>query len=543
MKKKILLVGLCVSLIMSSFSSCLDDEFWDEEYIDESVESSEMQDGDGTSVITNFERTEPKEAVVVEKIENLTAEIDGVGTGFEIPKSVGQLDENPDRAITRNVTSIPQIRGTDIYGNTLGDEFYYHRSNLTSAEKKAYDQIYLSLINCENTIDISVMITPERFEDVYFGVFYDHPEIFWAESSYNYSYNNQGVVTSVTHTYNDLANNLRQNYEDMQRVALGIAISASQYETEVEQVKYVNDYLSALTVYELNCPYNQSLYSLLNTGRTVCAGYSKAFEYCMQLLGIPSAFVFGYASGGNHAWNIVELDGEHYNVDVTWNDADFGFNYNYFNITDSQISADHQRTEQGLYLPAANGTKYSLANTFGTNATSYDFSNALSYTGSIEFIGDIVNGNATQQVEPVEDYTTAETQGYEDYDETDYDEYAEDDEDYNDYDDDTSGDYSYIYDGVFEICDDDFDWDSYYDCLDQFSEDSSDADLDCDDTGCDSEVFAGGFYDDANGIYYYYDDVNLVYYYYSDDYAAYIGFDAVDWETWYIWDGECWYYL
>ena len=48
----------------------------------------------------------------------------------------------------------------------------------------------------------------------------------------------------------------------------------------------------------------------------VCAGYAHAFQYCMQKLGIPAAYIVGYA-GEAHAWNLLQLGGEYYCMDVT----------------------------------------------------------------------------------------------------------------------------------------------------------------------------------------------------------------------------------
>lgn len=54
----------------------------------------------------------------------------------------------------------------------------------------------------------------------------------------------------------------------------------------------------------------------------ICEGYANAYEELMTLLGVSCYFVGGYAPGGGlHAWNIVELDGVDYYVDVTWNDS------------------------------------------------------------------------------------------------------------------------------------------------------------------------------------------------------------------------------
>lgn len=48
--------------------------------------------------------------------------------------------------------------------------------------------------------------------------------------------------------------------------------------------------------------------------------------------------------GGEHAWNIVKINGRNYYLDVVWNLAsrENGFRcYDYFNLTDSAIAVDH----------------------------------------------------------------------------------------------------------------------------------------------------------------------------------------------------------
>ncbi len=101
---------------------------------------------------------------------------------------------------------------------------------------------------------------------------------------------------------------------------------------------------------------NQSAYSALVNGQTVCAGYARAFQYILQQLGIPCYYCTGFA-GESHAWNIVMLDGEFYNVDTTWDDMGIG-TYDYFNKTDKDYADNHIRQELSVYLPPCNGQAY-----------------------------------------------------------------------------------------------------------------------------------------------------------------------------------------
>jgi hypothetical protein len=65
-----------------------------------------------------------------------------------------------------------------------------------------------------------------------------------------------------------------------------------------------------------------------NPGGALCDGYALAYEYLLQRAGVTSTMVCGYAGSSEedtekHAWNLVQLDGDWYEVDATWDDLDF----------------------------------------------------------------------------------------------------------------------------------------------------------------------------------------------------------------------------
>lgn len=53
-------------------------------------------------------------------------------------------------------------------------------------------------------------------------------------------------------------------------------------------------------------------------GKCVCAGYADILKNALSLVNIESMFISGKAGEEWHAWNKVKIDGEWYNVDVTW---------------------------------------------------------------------------------------------------------------------------------------------------------------------------------------------------------------------------------
>ena len=112
--------------------------------------------------------------------------------------------------------------------------------------------------------------------------------------------------------------------------------------TLYEKEKRAHDIVCQNTYYEAGT-YDQSAYSMIMEGKTVCAGYTKSFSILANAAGIDTIGV----TGSNHGWNMSYLDGAWYNVDVT-NDDGTTIQYSYFNRADGsrQYSSGHKPYKQ-----------------------------------------------------------------------------------------------------------------------------------------------------------------------------------------------------
>lgn len=90
-----------------------------------------------------------------------------------------------------------------------------------------------------------------------------------------------------------------------------------------------------------------SAYAALVNKTAVCQGYAVLLYRLMLELGIDCRVIAGTGNGGDHAWNIVELDGLYYNLDSTWDAsyAQLDLDYAYFLKCDDLFD-DHVRNAE-----------------------------------------------------------------------------------------------------------------------------------------------------------------------------------------------------
>lgn len=214
-----------------------------------------------------------------------------------------------------------------------------------------------------------------------------HPEYFWADYiSYYSSPDAKGETKVVTrillHCYSDYANGEERQklwasiQEEIENNYMSL-ISEEMPDYEKEYLIH-NELIKRIRYSKIGDDiivdaWNQNIVGVFTDMHlSVCAGYSKAFQLLMNRCGIECLYVTGYIYYETtnekifHAWNLICLDNEWYNVDVTWDDPDEGIEgaipqYDYFNFIDS---ADPNRTftETIFSVPFCDSTTYCFTN-------------------------------------------------------------------------------------------------------------------------------------------------------------------------------------
>ena len=303
-----------------------------------------------TQAVLNFDDAMQK----VTKATNSTSETENLKSDLKITDGKGNLvsdsanaqdtTSNTTKAATSNtvITSFPELT-------------YPYRAMLTATQQTVYDQVYENAMNLNASFNISSSIDKDGLTNIMTAIYNDHPEMFWMDTSYSYGYTTKGTVVSIALDFNDTVNNFTASKNKFDSVANTIIAKTSGLTSDLEKEKMVYKSLMNIVTYDENSVLNQSAYSAMVNGSSVCAGYSRAFQYIMMQIGIPCYFCSGYANNGYHAWNIVKINNVYHNVDLSWDDsigdASGTFSYEYFNIADSSFSSTHTRRDLSVKLP------------------------------------------------------------------------------------------------------------------------------------------------------------------------------------------------
>lgn len=240
------------------------------------------------------------------------------------------------------VTGLLESQSGNYYFELLGD-----------AEKRLYVEMYRILEVQAEEILLSA-VDAEILSRVYQAVINDHPEFFYL-NGYTYTrFVRQDEIQYITfsgrYLYDREEVTRRQAQIDAVVDEKALTLPGSD---DYETVKAVYEDLILSTDYSMDSPDNQNICSVFLDKKSVCNGYAKAAQYLLNYFGIPCIIVNGTALGNAHAWNIVEIDGAYYHMDVTWGDPSYystdeeekagapDIDYSYLCVTTAEISKNH----------------------------------------------------------------------------------------------------------------------------------------------------------------------------------------------------------
>lgn len=206
----------------------------------------------------------------------------------------------------------------------------------------------------------------------------DHPELFYVEGvKLSTTYNQVSDLvsaTTITGSFYSDAEQVASTQAQIDQVVAAFLATVPEGADDYTRAKLAYEYIIRSASYnhdaaalidwgagsEGRMP-GQTMDDVFLGGTAVCAGYSAAYQYLLQQMGIVCVQVRGTADGVGHAWCMAYLDGAFYNIDPTWGDPQFSdeddvgtesyVNYDYLAVTDADMASTHA-PDVAFALPA-----------------------------------------------------------------------------------------------------------------------------------------------------------------------------------------------
>lgn len=219
-------------------------------------------------------------------------------------------------------------------------ELLAHCTDFTDEPDSSYENNYIiepiELEGCD--------ITRRQLARAVMAFYQDNPQVFWLAEPYSYSISATGLTVKLyaTMTQAQYSKKLKQLNAVINDILKNLKKGMSEFEREL----YIHDYIVKNCKYLKNPdekhkdPY--SIYGCLVNQSAVCMGYTSAFQLLLSYAGINSVAVYGDNTENGHIWNAVEIGGDWYYTDVTWDDTGDFFMYDNFNITTAQLKRTHK---------------------------------------------------------------------------------------------------------------------------------------------------------------------------------------------------------
>lgn len=239
-------------------------------------------------------------------------------------------------------------------GESQLTENKYYYSTLTKEEKSIYSNIVTAIQNFDEKAyfpNFDYYSGVSTLNKIFQLVKYENPDLFYASSnSWSYgSYNSTSYIVPKYTLTKTQANNMKKKLDEK---ADAILKKASNAADDKERARIIHDEIINMTRYRVdyNDRSNAEADGPLLKGYARCEGYARAFAYVAQKAGIQTICV----TNTQHMWNMINLDGKWYHVDLTFDDPNGAgdiLNHNYFCVDDSVLAAEGRRVTANMPYP------------------------------------------------------------------------------------------------------------------------------------------------------------------------------------------------
>lgn len=221
---------------------------------------------------------------------------------------------------------------------TIDDE-YNEYDVVGASPSRAYElgvYLYEKLKNGADSVDVTgfsdylkaptYQESSKKLMDSLTATCNEHPELFRLTGGYSYSYTTVSGGYSVTTMRPKYRT---RNYDmDLLQARIDEALSVVKPGmTDEQKAIALHEYIVTVCEYDYQLylegkldshPDTYNMYGVLVDNMAVCQGYAETYKYLLNQVGITAYIVS--SKNINHAWNMVKIGGELYQVDTTWDD-------------------------------------------------------------------------------------------------------------------------------------------------------------------------------------------------------------------------------
>ena len=223
-------------------------------------------------------------------------------------------------------------------------------------------------------------ITMEQLNSVIFNLHYEKPELYWVLRNQAFEVNKEtGLLETYVQHYEGRNGQPLDRSEELEQEWEIVKNKTDKCKTDLEKAIVVHDHLCETISYSEN-HYEITAHDIegaILEKRAVCEGYSLAYKYYMNRLGIPCNVIEGVA-GASHAWNQIKINGKWYLVDVTWDDSrDNSTKHQYFLSSENTFD---QHTWNKEDYEICNNTTYDNAPWRNNKKVIYSYEGGIYYS-------------------------------------------------------------------------------------------------------------------------------------------------------------------
>ena len=225
-------------------------------------------------------------------------------------------------------------------------------------KNELYSVINNGVLNGEESIDISMYnISTANIDIIINSYVWENPEYSFCIKGRSYRHSN-GNVISLNFQY-DNASTIKSRHERINEKLTEIILYMDPDLNNIEKIAWINDYICDTFQYDIVTEYH-TIDKLLETEKGICEAYANLFTALCRKVGIKASYC--YSNEIQHIWNLVELNGQWYHVDTTWNDS-YAERYEYFLLSENEMRSA---------IANEKGNNFQMNSLYNASSTMYD---------------------------------------------------------------------------------------------------------------------------------------------------------------------------